>query len=161
MTPRKTPRKTLDQMTSNDLDALHDQLDALRAVARGYCPHCGRGDAAPTVQDWEQQRDRAEFYEAAVARMRDRAEVAGVHAARAEARVRAADFTAAHWHQAALDRNDIPAAHAIACIRAALKGETRPDQLGLDDAVHEAFRAALDEPAPGPATTRTTEGEAS
>ncbi|MFE9448327.1 hypothetical protein [Streptomyces sp. NPDC006739] len=35
------------------------ELAALRQVARGYCPHCGRGDAAPTVEDWEQQRDRA------------------------------------------------------------------------------------------------------
>lgn len=41
-----------------------DALDALRAVARGYCPACGRGDAAPTVQDWEQQRQRAERAEA-------------------------------------------------------------------------------------------------
>ncbi|WP_030169043.1 hypothetical protein [Streptomyces sp. NRRL S-813] len=26
----------------------------------GYCPACGRGDAAPTADDWEQQRKRAE-----------------------------------------------------------------------------------------------------
>jgi len=74
-------------------------------------------------------------------------------AAPADGRLCAADFTAAHWHQAAIDRNDIPAAHAIACIRAALKGETQPGQLGLDESAHDAFRAALDEPAPAPAST--------
>jgi len=37
-----------------------DQLAALRQVARGYCPACGRGDAAPTVDNWEQQRQRAD-----------------------------------------------------------------------------------------------------
>ncbi|MFI5687859.1 hypothetical protein [Streptomyces sp. NPDC051636] len=37
-----------------------DTLAALRQVSRGYCPTCGRGDAAPTVEDWEQQRDRAD-----------------------------------------------------------------------------------------------------
>ncbi|MFI6854525.1 hypothetical protein [Streptomyces sp. NPDC050416] len=64
-----------------------------------------------------------------------------------DAIIRAAKFTAAHWHQAALDRDDIPMAHAIACIRAALAGEARPDQLGLDEHEHDAFRAALQPPA--------------
>ncbi|MEU5596633.1 hypothetical protein [Streptomyces sp. NPDC020298] len=41
-----------------------DALAALRQVARGYCPDCGRGDAAPTVADWEQQRHRADQAEA-------------------------------------------------------------------------------------------------
>lgn len=44
-------------------------LTALRAVARGYCPHCGRGDAAPTVEDWEQQKQRADRAEAAITRI--------------------------------------------------------------------------------------------
>ncbi|WP_206326043.1 MULTISPECIES: hypothetical protein [unclassified Streptomyces] len=61
-------------------------------------------------------------------------------------RLRAADFTAAHWHQHAINSSNIPAAHAIACIRAALQGETDPNQLGLDDEAHDAFSAALDEP---------------
>lgn len=47
-----------------------DALDALQAVARGYCPACGRGDAAPTVADWEQQKQRADQAEAALARVR-------------------------------------------------------------------------------------------
>jgi hypothetical protein len=37
-----------------------DQLEALQAVARGYCPACGRGDAGPTVEDWERERQRAD-----------------------------------------------------------------------------------------------------
>ncbi|MDR3083101.1 MAG: hypothetical protein LBV60_19645 [Streptomyces sp.] len=36
----------------------------------GYCPACGRGDVAPTADDWEQQRKRAE---AAVTRVREAA----------------------------------------------------------------------------------------
>ncbi|MFF4791884.1 hypothetical protein ACFY2M_19445 [Streptomyces sp. NPDC001276] len=32
----------------------------------GYCPACGRGDAAPTADDWEQQRQRADTAEAAL-----------------------------------------------------------------------------------------------
>lgn len=55
-----------------------DQLDALRAVARGYCPACGRGDAAPTVTDWEQQKQRADRAEAQVRLLR--AEIASCKA---------------------------------------------------------------------------------
>lgn len=55
-----TQRVRLDDLTSDQLDQLYDQLDALRQVARGYCPHCGRGDAAPSVADWEQQKQRAD-----------------------------------------------------------------------------------------------------
>jgi hypothetical protein len=45
------------------LTELRSELDALaelRQVARGYCPECGRGDAAPTVEDWEGQKRRAD-----------------------------------------------------------------------------------------------------
>ena len=58
-------------------------------------------------------------------------------------RLTTAQLTAAHWHQAAIDRDDIPGAHAIACIRAALGGVTDPNQLGIDDQAHDAFRTAL------------------
>ncbi|CAM5620663.1 hypothetical protein [Streptomyces aurantiogriseus] len=44
----------------SEYNQLTAELAALRAVARGYCPACGRGDAAPTVADWEQQRQRAD-----------------------------------------------------------------------------------------------------
>ena len=49
--------------------------------------------AAPALTD----RDRAEFYEAALARMRDRAEVAAVHADRAQARLLALLGEAVDW----------------------------------------------------------------
>lgn len=55
-----TDRPTASTITDPQLDALHAELAALRQIARGYCPHCGRGDAAPTVADWEQQRHRAD-----------------------------------------------------------------------------------------------------
>lgn len=55
-----TDRIKLDDLTSDQLDALYEQLDQLRAVARGYCPACGRGDAAPGVEHWEQQKRRAD-----------------------------------------------------------------------------------------------------
>lgn len=55
-----TDRTPLDHLTSDQYDHLCDQLDALRQVARGYCPDCGRGDAAPTVEHWEQQKQRAD-----------------------------------------------------------------------------------------------------
>jgi hypothetical protein len=53
----------------------------------GYCPACGRGDAAPTADDWEQQRQRADRAEA---ELRDRVHAdsadaaAGSYARRAE-----------------------------------------------------------------------------
>lgn len=65
-----TGRIRLDDLTSDQYDQLCDELDALRAVARGYCPHCGRGDAAPTVDDWQRERQRADQTEAALDRVR-------------------------------------------------------------------------------------------
>lgn len=62
-----TDRIPLDHLTSDALDALYEQLDALQAVARGYCPACGRGDAAPTADQWYEQRQRADQAEAKVA----------------------------------------------------------------------------------------------
>lgn len=68
-----THRIPLDHLTSDQYDALCNELAALRAVARGYCPACGRGDAAPTVADWEQQRQRADQAEATIGRIQDAA----------------------------------------------------------------------------------------
>lgn len=45
---------------------LAGRLAALRELARGYCPECGRGDAAPTAADWERERQRADRAEARV-----------------------------------------------------------------------------------------------
>jgi hypothetical protein len=55
-----TGRPTASTINDTQLDQLYDELAALRQVARGYCPACGRGDAAPTVTDWEQQKQRAD-----------------------------------------------------------------------------------------------------
>lgn len=67
-------RALVDDYDAIDLATMlvkaQDDLAALRAVARGYCPHCGRGDATPTTTDWEQQKQRAEQAEAAIARVR-------------------------------------------------------------------------------------------
>ena len=119
-----TDRIPLDHLTSDALDALYEQLAALRAVARGYCPECGRGDAGPTAEHWEQQRKRADEAEAQlrlVDAMRqqnlDAAAAATQRAETAEAaagRVRAlAEFTRNHT---APGRGDLSLAqHELAC----------------------------------------------
>lgn len=66
-----TDRIPLDHLTSDQYDALCGELAALRAVARGYCPACGRGDAAPTVADWEQQKQRADRRTTEITALRD------------------------------------------------------------------------------------------
>lgn len=46
------------------------RVTELEQVARGYCPHCGRGDAAPGLDDWDRERKRAEQAEAALSEAR-------------------------------------------------------------------------------------------
>ena len=59
------------------------RLAALRQVARDYCFTCGRGDAAPTVADWETQYDRADTAEQRLGKVRDlRDDLRGVTGAR-------------------------------------------------------------------------------
>ncbi|MFG2412316.1 hypothetical protein [Streptomyces goshikiensis] len=43
---------------------------AVSAEAAGYCPDCGRGDAGPTADEYEQQRQRAEQAEDRLKQMR-------------------------------------------------------------------------------------------
>ncbi|MFD9630109.1 hypothetical protein [Streptomyces violascens] len=38
-----------------ELEQLRAQLAALTEIARGYCPHCGRGDATPTTDQYLEQ----------------------------------------------------------------------------------------------------------
>jgi hypothetical protein len=57
-----TPLVCSDERHAAKVADLERQLAALRAVARGYCPACGRGDAAPTVEDWENERQNAAFW---------------------------------------------------------------------------------------------------
>lgn len=64
------PSPKAPQSQDAELTRLRAELATLRAVARGYCPHCGRGDCAPTVHDWEAERQRAEQAEAAIDRVR-------------------------------------------------------------------------------------------
>lgn len=41
--------------------------DEPQTASAGYCPACGRGDVAPTPEEYEQQRQRAEQAVAALA----------------------------------------------------------------------------------------------
>ncbi|MFE7072682.1 hypothetical protein ACFU96_21630 [Streptomyces sp. NPDC057620] len=41
------------------------------SAAAGYCTHCGRGDLAPTADEYEQQRQRADQAEAALREVLD------------------------------------------------------------------------------------------
>ncbi|MER7734126.1 hypothetical protein ABTX80_24865 [Streptomyces erythrochromogenes] len=45
---------------------------AVSADAAGYCPQCGRGDAAPTADQYEQQRQRAEHTQTLLDAQQDR-----------------------------------------------------------------------------------------
>lgn len=55
---RRTPAEA-DRLRAG-VQQMRRDLAELRTVARGYCPHCGRGDAAPTVEDWDRERQRAD-----------------------------------------------------------------------------------------------------
>ncbi|MCM8552265.1 hypothetical protein [Streptomyces sp. STCH 565 A] len=63
----------------------------------GYCPACGRGDCAPTPDEYEQQRQRAARAEAALVRVHHLA--AAIHAG--------APWTANHTETATRIRNAI------------------------------------------------------
>ncbi|MFF9002643.1 hypothetical protein ACF1GW_35530 [Streptomyces achromogenes] len=56
-----------------DLDHAKTDLAVLREVARGYCEHCGRGDATPPPEAYEAQRARAAHAEAAITRVHEAA----------------------------------------------------------------------------------------
>lgn len=135
-----TDRKTASTITDDDLTNLYDQLAALRAVARGYCPACGRGDAAPTVADWEQQKQRADELG------EDLDEAAATIAERTGEINRLTEL--AEWQQQRFGR----AKAALARI-AALADE---HPVAIDTAL---IHAALDQPTPSPdpAATETTD----
>lgn len=86
-----THRIPLDHLTSDQYDALCNELAALRAVARGYCPACGRGDAAPTVADWEQQKQRADQAEELLCIAHDTSNKSETERARAAQRAETAE----------------------------------------------------------------------
>ncbi|MFB6787655.1 hypothetical protein ACFCWT_13365 [Streptomyces olivaceus] len=60
-----------------DIEAV-DASPSAAAEASGYCPACGRGDCAPTPDEYEQQRQRAERAEAALVRVHHLADL--IHA---------------------------------------------------------------------------------
>lgn len=70
MTMAKDPTEQQLAAAIHALGKAETELAALRAVVRGYCPDCGRGDAAPTVEDLERERQRAEQAEVAGDRVR-------------------------------------------------------------------------------------------
>lgn len=125
----------------SEYNRLVADLAALRTVARGYCPACGRGDAAPTVADWERQKQRADSADDAARRaLAQRQEMA-------EER---------HIWQQRGDRAEAVNARA----RAECDRIEHDMQGSEDDGMRTALiriRAALDEP--GPATAQATEVE--
>ncbi|MCG0069708.1 hypothetical protein L0F81_41765 [Streptomyces tricolor] len=82
-----TDRRTASTITDTELDQLYAELTALREVARGYCPACGRGDASPTAQQWEDQRKRANQAEELLRIAHDTSNRAEAERARAEAAI--------------------------------------------------------------------------
>jgi hypothetical protein len=112
------------------------QLAALRTVARGYCPHCGRGDAGPTTEQWEQQKLRADQAD-------DLLRIAHETSNKSEAE-RARAVQRAERAEAVLDR----AREAATWIRRNYPALTH---------VNDRLAAAIDEPATGPAATQATD----
>lgn len=99
-------RPTASTITDTQLEQLYAELDALKSIGRGYCPHCGRGDCSPTAAQWYEQQQRAERVEVE----RDRYRATWINARR---RVkwarRSADselhFTRGMWSDAVRDLN--------------------------------------------------------
>ena len=97
-----TPLVCSDERHAAKVADLERQLAALREVARGYCPHCGRGDASPTAHHWEEQKQRADQAEELLSIAHDtsnKSEAERVRAAAVIARVRA---TCDQLHRAAV-----------------------------------------------------------
>jgi hypothetical protein len=151
-----TDRIPLDDLTSDQLDALYDQLDALRTVSRGYCPACGRGDAAPTVDDWEQQKQRADQAEDLLRVAHDTSNKSEAERAQAVQRTETAERDARIYRKRLARLTDGYAEQfrrlerteaAIARVRARARNEHEEgNAIWPVDLI-----ALLDEPAPGPA----------
>lgn len=130
-------RIPLDHLTSDQYDELCDQLDALRQVARGYCPECGRGDASPTTAQWYAERQRADHAEGQLRHLQATSEAAGILLTRTTD-----------------ERDQLRAAIARVRALAARIRQGAPWTANHDD-LADRILAAL-EPV-GPATTQTTE----
>ncbi|MDX5569531.1 hypothetical protein PYK79_48430 [Streptomyces sp. ID05-04B] len=129
------------------LDAIRPELDALaelREVARGYCPACGRGDAAPTVEDWEREKQRADEAEGRLAHLQASSEAAGRFLTRT--------FDERTQLRAALDR-----VRALALAQQAEGEDGKP--CDTDTLWPTGVLAALDTPEPTAAATQATDGQ--
>ncbi|MET9073906.1 hypothetical protein ABZX95_17400 [Streptomyces sp. NPDC004232] len=113
-------RRTLHGEQATKVADLERQLAALRAVARGYCPACGRGDAAPTVADWETERQNAAFWLDQHKRARQSASDQRQRAKNAEAAVARVHHYADRLEATAGNEFDPLLAQIAAGIRAAL-----------------------------------------
>jgi len=133
-------------------ERLAQDLAALRQVARGYCPACGRGDCAPTVADWEQQRKRADQAEARAERLaRELRDADDEHLQQAH-----------HTDQTceAVQRRDQAEAALERVAALADECETRGVSSGHPLTITRIREALTPEPAPAPAATRTAGGTA-
>ena len=68
----------------------HEENRWTRRQSAGYCPHCGRGDAGPSPEAYEEMRQRAEQLEVDLAE--SRGQVERVRKALAERRAEVADY---------------------------------------------------------------------
>jgi uncharacterized Zn finger protein (UPF0148 family) len=159
-----TDRKTASTINDLELDQLYDQLDALQAVARGYCPTCGRGDAAPTVEDWEQQKQRADQVEDLLRIANDTSNKSEAERAQAVQRAETAERDVRIYRKRLARLTDGYAEqfrhlkHAEATLaRVRALADRWDNALAPDRAYARAVRAALDQPAPEPAATQATE----
>jgi hypothetical protein len=144
-----------------------DALAALRQVARGYCPHCGRGDAAPTTADWERERQRADQVEELLRIAHETSNTSEAERARAVQRAeRAEEQLALHEQQLHhLDdacmaaRNELTDAQAA--IRRVLDFAADIERSGwTGPAIARRIRETLGQTAAGHTATQTTDNPA-
>ena len=163
-----TPLICSDERHTAKVADLQRRLAELREVARGYCGACGRGDAAPTVADWERERQRAEQAEAEAKRWLafiERGMDTHMQFGVIKPDGSTEQLPCADWCYACrVERAEA----AVARVRAALaqfdnRGVIRPDFTNLDiptpGEVIGAVRAALDQPTPATAATQATDSQ--
>ena len=129
--PADTAGPELRRQLAAAIEALgkaETELAALREVARGYCPECGRGDASPTAQQWEEQKQRADQAEELLRIAHDTSNTSEAERARAAQRAEQAE--------AALERTRRFASYA--------RDRTEPALNDWQIGQHELAAAVLD-----------------
>ncbi|MFI1165609.1 hypothetical protein ACH4UM_18835 [Streptomyces sp. NPDC020801] len=161
-----TDRPTASTITDQQLDDLYAQLAAFRQVARGYCPACGRGDAAPTVTDWENERERADQAEELLRIAHDTSNRSEAERARAVQRVERVEKERDGINRMYLTAmGDLGIAfNRLDNIRVLVRRVASTTAAGISDydiGRHDLAQAVLDtlaqQPAPGTAATRATD----